>query len=122
MAELYTNGKKWIKFSKDDLEEYKEILDSQVETGKYLAYQELSNPFYSSNDDKADSEYLTVTKRYGYTDKDTIDPTTTLQAKASQKLYAVMDGKVTVTKRKPLISLLKVRRPALFIMISQIVG
>ncbi|HEN4369104.1 TPA: CHAP domain-containing protein, partial [Streptococcus agalactiae] len=99
MAELYTNGKKWIKFSKDDLEEYKEILDSQVETGKYLAYQELSNPFYSSNDDKADSEYLTVTKRYGYTDKDTIDPTTTLQAKASQKLYAVMDGKVTVTKK-----------------------
>ncbi|MGT2808984.1 CHAP domain-containing protein [Streptococcus iniae] len=99
MAELYTNGKKWIKFSKDDLEEYKEILDSQADTGKFLAYQELSNPFYSSNDDKADSEYLTVTKRYGYTDKDTIDPTTTLQAKASQKLYAVMDGKVTVTTK-----------------------
>ncbi|MGI1784445.1 phage tail tip lysozyme [Streptococcus uberis] len=99
MAELYTNGKKWIKFSKDELEEYKEILDSQADTGKFLAYQELSNPFYSSNDDKADSEYLTVTKRYGYTDKDTIDPTTTLQAKASQKLYAVMDGKITVTTK-----------------------
>lgn len=99
MAELYTNGKEWIKFSKDDLEEYNEILDSQAETGKFLAYQELSNPFYSSNDDKADSEYLTVTKRYGYTDKATIDPTTTLQAKASQKLYAVMDGKITVTTK-----------------------
>ncbi|MGZ7283749.1 phage tail tip lysozyme, partial [Streptococcus pyogenes] len=85
--------------SKDDLEEYKEILDSQAETGKFLAYQELSNPFYSSNDDKADSEYLTVTKRYGYTDKATIDPTTTLQAKASQKLYAVMDGKIAVTTK-----------------------
>ncbi|HEO7992987.1 TPA: CHAP domain-containing protein [Streptococcus agalactiae] len=99
MAELYTNGKEWIKFSKDDLEEYKEILDSQAETGKYLAYQELSNPFYASDDDKAESDYLTIAKRYGYTDKDTIDPTTTLQAKASQKLYAVMDGKVTVTKK-----------------------
>ncbi|MEY8463114.1 phage tail tip lysozyme [Streptococcus merionis] len=99
MAELYTNGKEWIKFSKDDLEEYKEILDSQAETGKYLAYQELSNPFYASDDDKAETEYLTVTKRYGYTDKDTIDPTTTLQAKAGQKLYAVMDGKVTLATK-----------------------
>ena len=34
MAELYTKGKEWIKLSKDDLEEYKEILDSQADTGK----------------------------------------------------------------------------------------
>lgn len=99
MAELYTNGKAWMKFSKDDLEEYKEILDSQAETGKYLAYQELSNPFYASDDDKAESDYLTIAKRYGYTDKDTIDPTTTLQAKAGKKLYAIMDGKVTITTK-----------------------
>lgn len=99
MAELYTNGKDWMKLSKDDLEEYKEILDSQAETGKYLAYQELSNPFYPSTDPKAESEYLTIAKRYGYTDKDTIVPTATLQAKTSQKLYAVMDGRVTVTTK-----------------------
>ncbi|MGV3007297.1 phage tail tip lysozyme, partial [Streptococcus pluranimalium] len=97
MAELYTNGKEWMKFSNDELEEYKEILDSQSETGKYLAYQELANPFYSVDDEKAETEHLSVTQRYGYTDKDTIDPTTTVQA-ASDKLYAPMDGKVTVTK------------------------
>ncbi|VED97117.1 Surface antigen [Streptococcus anginosus] len=85
MAELYTKGKEWIKLSKDDLEEYKEILDSQADTGKYLAYQELANPFYSSSDEKAETEYLTVTKRYGYTTKETIDPTTTLQAKNRSK-------------------------------------
>lgn len=97
MAELYTNGKEWMRFSSDELEEYKEILDSQSETGKYLAYQELANPFYSVDDEKAETEHLSVTQRYGYTDKDTIDPTTTLQA-ASDKLYAPMDGNVTVTK------------------------
>ncbi|RXN51054.1 CHAP domain-containing protein [Streptococcus agalactiae] len=97
MAELYTNGKEWMRFSSDDLEEYKDILESQSETGKYLAYQELANPFYSVDDEKAETEHLTVTQRYGYTDKDTINPTTTLQA-ASDKLYAPMDGKVTVIK------------------------
>ena len=99
MAELYTNGKEWIKLSKDDLEEYKEILEGQADTGKYLAYQELSNPFYPLNDDKAESEYLTIAKRYGYTDKETIDATTTLQTSTSQKLYAVMDGKATITTK-----------------------
>ncbi|GAA5405514.1 hypothetical protein SuUB85_15370 [Streptococcus uberis] len=97
MAELYTNGKEWMKFSNDELEEYKEILDSQSETGKYLAYQELANPFYSADDEKAESDTITVTKRYGYTDKDTINPTTTIQA-SGDKLYAPMDGKITVTK------------------------
>ncbi|WP_373774614.1 phage tail tip lysozyme [Streptococcus ferus] len=99
MAELYTNGKEWMKLSKDDLEEYKEILESQSETGKYLAYQELINPFHSPNDDKAESDYLTVLKRYGYISKDTINPTTTIQANSAQKLYAVMDGKVSVTTK-----------------------
>lgn len=97
MAELYTHGKDWIKLSKDELEEYKEILDSQSETGKYLAYQELANPFYSADNEKAESDTITVTKRYGYTDKDTINPTATIQA-SGDKLYAPMDGKVTVTK------------------------
>lgn len=46
MAELYTNGKAWIKLDKDDLADYKEILESQSETGKYLATQELINPFF----------------------------------------------------------------------------
>lgn len=99
MAELYTNGKEWMKLDKDDLAEYKEILESQSETGKYLAYQELSNPFYSVDDEKSETEYLTISKRYGYTDKDTIDPTSTLQASSGQKLYATMDGKVTVTTK-----------------------
>ena len=99
MAELYTNGKEWLKLDDDDLAEYKEILESQSETGKYLAYQELSNPFYAADDDKSETEYLTISKRYGYTDKDTIDPTSTLQASSGQKLYATMDGKVTVTTK-----------------------
>lgn len=99
MAELYTNGKEWLKLDDDDLAEYKEILESQSETGKYLAYQELSNPFYAADDDKSETEYLTISKRYGYIDKNTIDPTSTLQASSGQKLYATMDGKVTVTTK-----------------------
>lgn len=99
MAELYTNGKEWMKLDKDDLADYKEILESQSETGKYLATQELINPFYSADDEKSDTDYLTISKRYGYTSKDEIDPTTTLQAQSGQKLYAVMDGKVSVTTK-----------------------
>lgn len=97
MAELYTNGKKWLKLSKDDLKDYQDILEMIKETGKYTSYQELANPFYKANDEKADTETLTVTKRYGYTDKTTIDPTTTFQA-ASDKLYAPMAGQVKVVK------------------------
>lgn len=99
MADLYTKGKDWMKLSTDDLEEYKEILESQSETGKYLAYQELTNPFYASEEDKAETESVTITKRYGYSSKDTIDPTATLQAKPGQKLYAVMDGKAVLTTK-----------------------
>lgn len=99
MSDLYTNGKGWIKLDKEELADYKELLDSQSETGKYLAYQELSNPFDAADDPKSDSDYLTISKRYGYTDKETIDPTTTLQAQSGQKLYAVMDGKATVTTK-----------------------
>ncbi|MHA2621980.1 phage tail tip lysozyme [Streptococcus agalactiae] len=99
MADLYTKGKDWMKLSTDDLEEYKEILESQSETGKYLAYQELTNPFYASEEDKAETESVTITKRYGYSSKDTVDPTTTLQARSGQKLYAVMDGKAVLTTK-----------------------
>lgn len=97
MAELYTNGKDWLKLPKDDLEEYKEILEFIKETGKYTSYQELANPFYPLDNEKAETEHLTVTQRYGYTDKDTIDPTTTLQT-TGDKLYAPMPGKITVAK------------------------
>lgn len=97
MAELYTNGKKWLKLSKDDLKDYQDILEMIKETGKYTSYQELANPFYKANDEKADTETLTVTKRYGYTDKTTIDPTTTLKA-PSETLYAPMSGQVKVAK------------------------
>lgn len=97
MAELYTKGKPWMTLPKDDLDEYQEILEMIKETGKYTSYQELANPFYKAGDDKAETETLTVTERYGYTDKNTIDPTTRLQA-ASDTLYAPMAGQIKVTK------------------------
>lgn len=101
MAELYSSskGKAWMWLSKDELAEYKDILDAQKENGRYAATQELTNPFYAKDDDKGDSATLTITKRYGFTSQNKVDTTTTLEASAGQTLYAPMDGKVTITKK-----------------------
>ncbi|VTT26168.1 Surface antigen [Streptococcus dysgalactiae subsp. equisimilis] len=53
----------------------------------------------ASDDDKAESDYLTIAKRYGYTDKATIDPTTTLQAKPVKSCMRLWDGKIAVTTK-----------------------
>lgn len=101
MPDLYgANGKKdWMKFNKDDLEEYKELLEVKDETGYYPAYQELTSPFESPDSEEEGNSEVVITRRYGYTSSDSIDPTTTIQAQSGQKIYAPMDGKVTVTKK-----------------------
>lgn len=111
MPDLYgeKGDVKWIKLSKDEREEYQELLDAQKDVGKYAAMQELESPFVSKADrdkktkdkkDEADTskdETVTVIKRYGYDGKK-FNTNTTLQAKEGRKLYAAMDGKINVTK------------------------
>ncbi|WP_019779312.1 phage tail tip lysozyme [Streptococcus sobrinus] len=114
MADLY--GKKsevkWIKLDSDELDEYKDLLDAQKETGKYPGLQEFENPFNppekeenKKKDDKKDKdkedkskETVTVTSRFGYHGKDMYTDTI-LEAKQNAKIYAVMDGTVEVTKK-----------------------
>lgn len=98
MKDLYKpggSGKDWVILDEDDYNDYNEILEAQKETGKYSGYIELDNPLSASEP----SGVVYITSRYGYKDKDTIDPTTTIQTQANSKLYAPLDGKVTVSKK-----------------------
>lgn len=98
MKDVYTKGKEWTKLSKEDQEEYEEILDNAKESGKYPGMQELQSPFYDPNDASHQEEGITIEKRYGYTSKDKFSPDSTLKASSGQKLFAPMDGKVEVGK------------------------
>ncbi|EIQ82681.1 phage tail tip lysozyme [Streptococcus canis] len=96
MSDLY--GKKDSKvpdivLSENELEEYQELLELAEETGRYLPYQELSNPF--STDDET-TEPLLITKRYGYVSPSEIYKGTVLQVQNGHNLYAVMSGEVEV--------------------------
>ena len=68
MADLYGSSStlKWAKLDEDELEEYKELLDLAKETGRYPAYQELDNPFYTE-EEEGYSGALVILKRFGYT-------------------------------------------------------
>lgn len=112
MSELYGEKSKikWIKLDKDEREEYKELLDAQKETGKYPSMQELENPLISKTDtvkkakEKEDSDThkesdtVTIDKRYGFYGKH-FWPYSSLQVNQGTKLYAAMDGVVSVTKK-----------------------
>lgn len=98
MKDLYKpggSGKKWMILDKDDYNDYNDILEAQKETGKYSGYIELDNPLSASEP----SGVVYITSRYGYKDKDTIDPTTTIQTQPNSKLYAPLDGKISITKK-----------------------
>lgn len=79
--------------SKDELEDYEELLETAKEVGRYLPYQELDNPF--SPDDE-DGKPLVIAKRFGYTSVDEVYEGITLTASGGHNLYAVMTGEVVV--------------------------
>ncbi|MCY7179030.1 phage tail tip lysozyme [Streptococcus gallolyticus subsp. gallolyticus] len=97
MADLYGSSStlKWAKLDEDELEEYKELLDLAKETGRYPAYQELDNPFYTE-EEEGYSDALVILKRFGYTSTTDIYEKTQLKATTGQTLRAPLDGKVSI--------------------------
>lgn len=97
MADLYSSSSslKWAKLNKDELEEYKELVELTKEVGRYPSYQELANPFYS-DEDPSYTNPLTILKRFGYTSTTEIYEKTQLKAVTGQALRAPLSGKVSI--------------------------
>lgn len=97
MADLYGSSSplKWAKLTKDELEEYKELVELTKEVGRYPSYQELDNPFYS-DEDPSYANPLTILKRFGYTSRTDIYEKTQLKATIGQSLRAPLSGKVSI--------------------------
>lgn len=97
MADLYgsSSSLKWAKLSKEELEEYKELIEISKEVGRYPSYQELDNPFYTE-DDQSYNNPLVILKRFGYTSTKDIYEKTQLKATTGQVLRTPLSGKVTI--------------------------
>lgn len=97
MSELYGSSSplKWAKLTKDEVEEYKELVELTKEVGRYPSYQELDNPFYSE-EDPSYTNPLTILKRFGYTSTTEIYEKTQLKAVTGQPLRAPLSGKVSI--------------------------
>lgn len=98
MSDLYGKDSKisWLMLSKDDREEYMELLTESKELGRYLVYQELDNPFYLETDQVHYETPLSIIKRYGYTSKNKIYEGSQLKAATGQVLRAVFDGTISI--------------------------
>ena len=97
MADLYGSASslKWAKLNKDEQKDYQELVELTKEVGRYPAYQELDNPFYSE-DNPSYSNPLTILKRFGYTSIKDIYEKTQLKATTGQSLRAVLSGTVSI--------------------------
>ncbi|BBN22471.1 hypothetical protein SAGCMC97051_11080 [Streptococcus agalactiae] len=97
MPDLYGSSSplKWARLTKDELEEYKELIELSKEVGRYPSYQELANPFYSE-EEIAYQNPLIVLKRFGYTSPTEIYEKTQLKATTGQALRAPLSGKVSI--------------------------
>lgn len=94
MEELYTKNNLY-KLDKDELEEYKELLEIARDSGKYMLLQELDNPFYTEDQPESEAP-LQIIERFGYKTKTEVFNGSVLQASGGQSLLAVLDGKVEV--------------------------
>ena len=94
MEELYTKNNLY-KLDKDELEEYKELLEIARDSGKYMLLQELDNPFYTEEQPESQAP-LQIIERFGYKSKTEVFNGSVLQASGGQSLLAVLDGKVEV--------------------------
>ena len=96
MKDLYTNEEASTYYlGEKALKEYEELLKQSDELGRYMAYQELENPFYSSSDAGHDSQLL-VTRRFGYDPKDKMYNGTVIQVSQGQSLRAAFGGKIKI--------------------------
>lgn len=94
MEELYTKNNLY-KLDKDELEEYKQLLEIARDSGKYMLLQELDNPFYTEEQPESQAP-LQIIERFGYKSKTEVFNGSVLQASGGQSLLAVLDGKVEV--------------------------
>ena len=94
MEELYTKNNLY-KLDKDELEEYKQLLEIARDSGKYMLLQELDNPFYTEEQPESQAPLQTI-ERFGYKSKTEVFNGSVLQASGGQSLLAVLDGKVEV--------------------------
>ena len=97
MTDLYGSASslKWAKLNKDEQKDYQELVELTKEVGRYPAYQELDNPFYSE-DNPSYSNPLTILKRFGYTSIKDIYEKTQLKATTGQSLRATLSGTVSI--------------------------
>lgn len=97
MADLYgsSSSLKWAKLNKDELEEYKELVELTKEVGHYPSYQELDNPFYSE-EDESHANPLVILKRFGYTSRTDVYEKTQLKASIGQSLKAPLSGTISL--------------------------
>lgn len=96
MADIYTStDNKYLKLSKDAISDYDEILAQAKQVGYYITYNDLDNPFNNQVSDEELSP-IRIDKRFGYTSKDKMYNGSVLQANQGSKLYAVMEGRVTI--------------------------
>lgn len=104
MADIYTSSdNKYLKLSESELKEYNEVLEQAKQVGYYVTYNDLSNPFNAEeNDEKLDP--IRIDKRFGYVSKTEIYNGSILQANQGDKLYAVMDGKISLKDKDVLIT------------------
>lgn len=104
MADIYTSSEnKYLKLSESELKEYNEVLEQAKQVGYYVTYNDLANPFSAEiNDEKLDP--IRIDKRFGYVSKTEIYNGSVLQANQGSKLYAVMEGKVSIKEKDVLIT------------------
>lgn len=96
MKDLYTNEQATTYYlGEKALKEYEELLKQSDELGRYMAYQELENPIYSSSDAGHDSPLL-ITRRFGYDPKDKMYNGTVIQVSQGQSLRAAFGGKIKI--------------------------
>ena len=104
MSDIYTSSEnKYLRLSESELKEYNEVLEQAKQVGYYVTYNDLSNPFNAeANDEKLDP--IRIDKRFGYVSKTEIYNGSVLQANQGSKLYAVMDGTISVKEQDVIIS------------------
>ena len=104
MKDLYTNEQATTYYlGEKALKEYEELLKQSDEMGRYMAYQELENPFYSSAEDGHNSPLL-ITRRFGYDPKDKMYNGTVIQISQGQSLRAAFGGKIKIKGNDVLIT------------------
>lgn len=104
MSDIYTSSEnKYLRLSESELKEYNEVLEQAKQVGYYVTYNDLANPFNSTSDDEK-LDPIRIDKRFGYVSKTEIYNGSVLQANQGARLYAVMDGTISVKDQDVIIS------------------